>query len=198
MTNGGHDEAGSAFYATPVNIQSFTTDFIFQLTNPSADGFTFTIQNAGLGALGGLGGPLGYSRIGESVAVKFDLCQNHGDPSNNSTGLFVDGAAPIGPTSIDLTGTGINLHSGDKMDANLTYDGTTLTLTITDLVTLATWSHLFRINIPEKVGGNEAYVGFTGATGARPQPSKFLVGPLSKPEITAAAGKSQSSRSALE
>ena len=51
------------------------------------------------------------------------------------------------------------------MDANLTYDGATLTLTITDLVTQATWSHPFTINIPGTVGGNTAYVGFTAGTG---------------------------------
>ena len=47
LTNGGLNQAGSAFYATPVNIQSFTTDFTFQLSNPVADGITFTIQNVG-------------------------------------------------------------------------------------------------------------------------------------------------------
>ncbi len=165
LTNGGFQETGSAFYATPVNIQSFATDFHFKLTDAAADGFTFTIQNVGPNALGSDGGSLGYAGIGNSVAVKFDLFQNAGDPSNDSTGIFVDGAGPIGPTSIDLTGTGINLHSGDKMDANLTYDGATLTLTITDLVTQTTWSHPFTINIPGTVGGNTAYVGFTGATG---------------------------------
>ena len=75
LTNGGLDEAGSAFYASPVNIQSFNTDFKFQLTNPAADGFTFTIQNAGPTAVGGDGGYLGYGGIGKSVAVKFDLYQ---------------------------------------------------------------------------------------------------------------------------
>ena len=165
LTNGRNDEAGSVFYPTPVDIQSFATDFTFQLTNANADGFTFTIQNVGPTALGSDGDLLGYSRIGQSVAVKFDLYQNEGDPSNNSTGIFVDGEAPIGPKSIDLNGTGINLHSGDTMDANLTYDVATLTLTITDLVTEATWSHPFTINIPEKVGGSTAYIGFTGATG---------------------------------
>ena len=53
------------------------------------------------------------------------------------------------------------------MDANLTYDGTTLKLTLTDLATMATWSHPFTINIPATVGGNTAYVGFTGGTGTR-------------------------------
>ena len=92
-----------------MNIQSFTTDFTFQLTNANADGFTFTIQNVGPGALGSDGGSLGYAGIGQSVAVKFDLYQNEGDPSNNSTGIFVDGVFPIGPWSINLNGTGINL-----------------------------------------------------------------------------------------
>ena len=139
LTNGGLAEASSAFYASPVNIQSFTTDFTFQLTNPAADGFTFTIQNAGPNAMGGVGGYLGYEGIGDSVAVKFDLYQNTppATPPTTRTGIFVHGVRPIGRTH-DLTGSGINLHSGDKMDANLTYDGETLTLTITDLVTLAT------------------------------------------------------------
>jgi hypothetical protein len=148
-----------------VNVQSFATDFKFKSTNATADGFTFTIQNAGSTALGGVGGALGYQHIGNSVAVKFDLFQNTGDPSNNSTGIFIDGAVPIGPTSIDLTGSGINLHSGDEMDANLTYNGAVLTLTLTDMVTSATWSHPFTINIPATVGGNSAYVGFTAGTG---------------------------------
>ena len=174
LTTRESSEAGSAFYTTPVNIQAFTTNFSFKLTDPVADGFTFTIQNAGLTALGGIGGSLGYAGIGNSVAIKFDLFQNAGDPSNNSAGIFVDGALPIGPASIDLTGSGINLHSGDKMDANLTYDGTILTLTIIDLVTLASWSHPFVIDIPATVGGNAAYVGFTGATGGESATQQIL------------------------
>ena len=165
LTDGKSNEAGSVFFTSPVNVQSFRTDFTFQLINPAADGFTFTIQNAGLTALGANGGSLGYEGIGQSVAVKFDLFKNAGDPSNNSTGLFVDGALPIGPTSIDLTGTGINLHSGDMMGAHITYYGTTLNLTIADLTTLAFWSHPFVVNIPATVGGSAAYVGFTGGSG---------------------------------
>ena len=163
LTDGGTNEAGSAFYAAPVNIQTFTTDFVFQLTNANADGFTFTIQNGAPTALGASGGSLGYAGIGASVAVKFDLYNNAGD-GPNSTGIYVDGAPPNVP-AIDLTSSGINLHSGDKMDAHIAYDGTTLTLTITDLVTMATFSHPFMVNIPAAVGANTAYIGFTGGTG---------------------------------
>ena len=68
--------------------------------------------------------------------------------------------------SINLTGSGINLHSGDLMDAHITYDGTTLNLTITDLATMASFTEPFPVNIPGTVGGNStAYLGFTGGTG---------------------------------
>ncbi len=166
LTNGGLYEASSAYFATPVNIQTFNTDFNFKLTSPTADGFTFAIQNIGPTALGHDGDSLGYMGIGKSVAVKFDLYQNAGDVSNDSTGVFVDGVRPTGPTSVNLTDSGINLHSGDEMDANITYDGETLTLTITDMVTLATWSHPFVVDIPSTVGGSTAYVGFTAGTGS--------------------------------
>ena len=174
LTNGGADEAGSVFFASPVDIAAFNTGFDFQLTDPSADGFTFAIQNVGPAALGADGGSLGYAGIGKSVAVKFDLYQNAGDPSGNSTGVFVDGALPFGSTSIDLTGSGINLHSGDKMHANLAYDGYALTLTITDTVSPATWSHPFVIDIPSTVGGTTAYVGFTGGTGGLSSTQQIL------------------------
>jgi hypothetical protein len=163
LTNGGLFEAGSAFYTTPVNVQSFTTDFTIQLSNPQADGMTFTIQSAGPRALGAFGGALGYAGIAKSLAIKFDLHSNAGE-GVNSTGLYVNGASPTVP-SIDLTGSGIDLHSGDQIAVHLTYDGTDLYMTLTDVVTLATWSQSFPINIPATVGGNTAYVGFTGGTG---------------------------------
>ncbi len=184
LTNGGQNEAGSAFYATPVNIQSFTTDFGFQLSNPAGDGITFTIQNVGPGALGSLGGGLGYANIPNSVAIKFDL-YNSGGEGPDSTGLYTGGAMPTVP-AINLTGTGIDLHSGDNINAHITYDGTNLTMTLTDVLTLASWSTSWPINIPSLVGGNTAYVGFTGGTGASTASQKltfwtYVAGPLSVP-----------------
>ena len=166
LTNGVMAQASAAWSPSPVNIQSFITDFTFQLVNPAGDGFTFAIQNSpqGIYALGGNGGQLGYQTIANSVAVKFDLSNNSGE-GTDSTGLYIDGAAPTVP-SIDLSSTGINLHSGDSMGVHLVYNGATLTMTITDLVTAASYSTSWTINIPTTVGSNTAYVGFTGATGA--------------------------------
>ena len=163
-TAAGGVQAKAVWYTTPVNVQSFTTDFNFQLTSAVGDGFTFTLQNAaaGVNAVGQNGGGLGYQGIGSSVAVKFDLYSNAGE-GNNSTGFFTNGAAPFVPAA-DLTASGVNLHSGDTMHAHITYNGTTLTLTLTDTVTNATFTTSTAINIPATVGANTAYAGFTAGT----------------------------------
>ncbi len=165
LTDGGMTEARAVWYGTQVNVQSFTTDFNFQDTAASADGFAFVIQNsaAGTSALGPAGGALGYQGIGSSVAVKFDLFNNVGEGSD-STGFYVNGAIPELP-AIDMTSSGVILSSGDVMHAHLTYDGTTLTLTLTDTVTSASFTASTAINIPTTVGANTAYVGFTAGTG---------------------------------
>jgi hypothetical protein len=172
LTDGGDYEASSAFWTTPVNIQAFTTNFTFQLSSATADGFTFTIQDAGLTALGAYGGGLGYgpdpnngptASIGKSVAIKFDIYSNSGE-GTDSTGLYTDGATPTLP-AVSLTSSGIVLSSGDTIAAQLTYNGTTLTLNLTDTVTNKTFTQTFTVNIPSTVGANTAYVGFTGGTG---------------------------------
>ncbi len=172
LTDGGGTEAASAFYTTPINVQNFTTDFSFQLTNPNADGMTFAIQNTGVTALGPPGGGLGYGPdtpggtpgIGESIAVKFDLYSNAGE-GIDSTGLYTDGVSPTTP-ALDMTSSGVNLHSGDIFNVHMTYDGTTLKMTIADASNSAdTFSTSWPINIPSTVGGNAAYVGFTAGTG---------------------------------
>ncbi len=172
LTNGESYEAGSAFYATPVGVQSFTTDFTFQLSNATADGITFTIQGVGPTALGSTGGGLGYATIPKSLAIKFDLFNNSGE-GVNSTGMYLNGAMPTVP-SVSLAGTVINLHDGDFIEAHITYDGANLTLSLTDAETLGTWSQTFAVNIPATVGANTAYVGFTGGSGLGTASQKIL------------------------
>ena len=160
------NEVASAFWTTPVSVAGFTSDFAFQLTNPTADGFTFTIQGVGATAIGLGGANLGYGGspgIGSSVAVKFDLHNNAGE-GNNSTGLYTNGATPTVPAT--TLGGGVNLHSGDIFQTHFAYDGTTLTMTITDTTVPAdTFTISFPINIPATVGASTAFVGFTAGTG---------------------------------
>ena len=82
----------------------------------------------------------------------------------NSTGLYIGGAAPTVP-AISLAGTGINLHSGDIFNVQITYSGTVLTVVITDTKTNASATQSYTINIPSTVGGPTAYMGFTGGDG---------------------------------
>jgi len=181
LTNGGANEAGSAFCTTPVDIRGFSTDFTFQLSNAEADGITFTIQNspAGAGALGPAGGGLGYgpdtpgqaAAIGQSVAVKYDLSNNAGE-GQDSTGLYTDGASPTVP-STDLTASGVDLHSGDTMSVHIIYDGVILTMTITDTSVNKSFTKSWPVNIPILVDGNNAYVGFTGGTGGQTASQKI-------------------------
>jgi fibronectin type 3 domain-containing protein len=168
-------QAGSAFLINPVDITRFDTQFAFQVTpaGPSAEGFTFTIQNDGSDALGSAGGGLGYGAastggsggITDSVALKFDLADTEGE-GNDSTGLYLNGTAPTYLGSNDLTGSGVNLHSGDVFLVHLAYDGAMLTETITDTQTGATAAFTYMVNVPAIVGAASAYVGFTGSTGS--------------------------------
>jgi hypothetical protein len=160
LTDGGQVEASSAYYATPVNVQSFTSDFTFQLTAANGDGFTFVVQGVGPTALGASGNGLGYQNILKSVAIKFDLYDNAGE-GVNSTGLYTNGAQPTMP-AVTLVGSGIDLHSGHTLSAHLVYSGTTLSMTLTDPTTAATVTKSFTIDIPGTVGAATAYVGFTG------------------------------------
>jgi hypothetical protein len=164
LTDGATGEARAAWYADPVNVQDFTTDFDFQETSANADGFTFTLQNAGPGAVGLGGYGLGYAGIGSSVAIKFDLYSDRGE-GTDSTGFYTDGAAPTAP-ALDMSSSGVNLHSPDVLHAHITYAGTSLLLTLTDTVTGATFTASTTINIPSVVGGDLAYVGFTASTNA--------------------------------
>ncbi|HEY8714512.1 MAG TPA: choice-of-anchor D domain-containing protein [Candidatus Acidoferrum sp.] len=172
ITDGNQTERSAAWYATPVNVQSFVTDFTFQITpGTTADGFTFALQNNSTAALGWNGGSLGYGpvQVGDpplipnSIAVKFDLFDNVGE-GTNSTGLYLNGDSPLLP-AIDLTASGIDLHSGDTFEARLTYDGANLAMTLTDTVTNAVFSTSWPVDIPTIVGGTTAYAGFTGGTG---------------------------------
>jgi hypothetical protein len=198
LTSGVANQTSSAFYNTPLNIQTFTTDFTMQLSNPAAEGCTFTIQGNGPTALGPGGGGLGYgpsaptnppspnAPFGNSVAVKFDFFSNVGE-GPNSTGLYTNGASPTTP-AIDLTPSGIDLHSGDTMSVHLQYDGTTLSMIISDAIANKTFTNSWPVDIPSLVGGGTAYVGFTAATGGQSSSQKIESWTFTSTVITPPSG----------
>ncbi len=172
--NNNFGQRGSAFTVQRMGIRGFSTTFTIRLhegTQPNiADGLTFTMQNNSPTALGGGGGALGYQGIRNSVAVKFDVFNNEGE-TDNSTGLFFNGDFPglphaPGEVNIPLDPVrDVNLRSQNPKRIDLTYDGTTLRETITDLFTMQTFATSYTVDIGSKVGSDTAFVGFTGGTG---------------------------------
>jgi hypothetical protein len=157
-------EIRSVYYSTKLNTSSFVTDFGFQVANPVDDGFTFVIQNESATALSASGGgQLGYQYITPSVALKFQLLDTN---DVNNVGIFTDGA-PANTIGDPLGVAGLSLLSGDVFHAHLAYNGSNLTLTLTDISRPndPTVTDVFAVNIPSVVGASTAWFGFTASSG---------------------------------
>ncbi len=160
LTDGGFDEARSAFSSARVPIDSFVTDFTFQILDAYAEGFTFTIQGDGPQAVGAAGGGLGYQGIPNSAALKIDLFDTAGE-GYDSTGIYLNGAAPTIP-AIDMSGAGIDVHNGHPFAVHVAYLNGVYAGSITDTVTGASASmYLQGSAVPL---GSTGYVGFTAGT----------------------------------
>jgi len=177
---GQQQQLGAAWYAVPVNVQSFTTTFTLQMT-PSinaTNGMTFVIQNqnpastdssnlyvgGGPYALGSGAAGFGYQGLLNSVAIKFDPWAGSTNGNLSATGLYLNGATPD-TANLSMIPSGLSLWSGNPYSVTMTYNGTTLSMTITDTVTHATYSTSWNVDIPATVGGNTAYIGFTAGMG---------------------------------
>jgi hypothetical protein len=171
LTDGGGGEARSAWFKTPVYAGAFNTMFILQDdTNASADSLSFVMQAdpRGTGALGAGGGGGGYQGITKSIAIKFDIWTNNTHVP--TTGLFFNGQSPATsdqnpPGSQDVVLPDDILRSGHPLLVTLSYDGTTLTESVLDTVTLTSFSHNYALNLAAFLGNGPAFVGFTGGTG---------------------------------
>ena len=73
-----------------------------------------------------------------------------------------------------MTGSGVTPANGDVMHAHITYDGTTLTLLLTDTTTSASFTASEAVNIPTVIGASTAYVGFTAGMGGLTMTSNIL------------------------
>ncbi|MGO9112170.1 MAG: autotransporter-associated beta strand repeat-containing protein, partial [Thermoguttaceae bacterium] len=156
-------EATSAFYNTKVPVAgAFTANFTYTPSgNIGADGTAFVLQNAaaGAGALGGSGGALGYGGIQPSAAVEINIYGGNQIGTNYNTN---------GTTGKYQATGNVNVASGDPIQVNLSYDGSNyLVETLTDESNTAlTFSTTYSVgSLAATVGGNTAYLGFTGGDG---------------------------------
>ena len=164
------DQAGFTFciqnyYQSPT---AFNTPYNPGWITGGPSALQFTCSGSGTGNLGyvtynnpggvdGSGNPVPavYPGFGNSVCVAFDFTSS----TNGGVGLYVGNVIPIGSqTALPST---VSLVGNNPLTAAFTYDGTTLALTLTDTVTLATFTNNWTVNIPSAVGASTAYVGFT-------------------------------------
>ena len=150
------NEARSAFYSSSVPISAFTTNFTVQLANAGDSGFTLAMQEAGASAVGASGAGLGYGGLTNSVAVAFSFASG-----SSQTGLFTNGT--IGATT-DLSASGINLHGADPIAVHVSYSGSSLAVSEVDVVTSATASQTYSINLASALSAPSAFIGFTAGT----------------------------------
>ena len=159
-----------------------------------ADGITFVLAANPTG-LGFAGYGMGYAGVANSVAVEFDT-YNNGVPGGSlgyfpqepnssnhvaidTNGVLTNSAAAnvYGNGSCGFAGgtppqNAYNvagcMANGDLWTVNIGYDGSLLNVSLSDPAEGASFAAItnYAIDIGSLIGGNTAYVGFTGSNGA--------------------------------
>ena len=191
LTDNNTSEARSAFYNSPIPIgngsNGFSASFQYQSTGGAAfgalaDGFTFTLQNAGPTALGAGGGQLGYGGntnpapggpfTGGSASFQFNIYNagTIGSAINTNGSVLGETTGANGATSVPFLTTSTPATNGDLVEVQISYTpgSTTLSETISDLTNPATYNPVTinaNVNLASLLGSGMAYIGFTGSTG---------------------------------
>ncbi|MGE5610250.1 MAG: lectin-like domain-containing protein [Bacillota bacterium] len=173
ITDAVNDQLSSAFTKLPQNLNNFKASFDMLMSGGTgADGMAFVIQANDPTVLGGGGGSLGYTGIGYSIAIKFDIYKNGGHDIDE-TGLYINGDNPQYDEANDAKNEDIDLRPtlGNLLDTKwhvaLTYENGKLTMTMAkaDAPETILFTNTWDIDIPATFGMDSGFVGFTGATG---------------------------------
>lgn len=164
LTDGGSGQARSAWYLFPQDINAFQASFEYlDVGGGGADGMAFVLQNdpAGVSALGGAGGGLGYLGIAPSFALLINIYA--GAPGGPGIQISTGGSG-LG-TNTYLATPAANPASGNPIRFDLYYLNGVLNVTLTNLTSNTTYTTNFVVDIPGAVLGNQAWIGLTAATG---------------------------------
>jgi hypothetical protein len=183
LTRDSISQSGSAFIASPIKLvsdkgflASFSAFFSFQITKPGgldegngngADGITFVIQTVA-NNFGNVGGGIGYQGIPRSLGIEFDTWDNgslSNDPDDNHIGIDTNGNIKSIKTYSEKT----KFNNGAVWYAWVDYDGDNQKLEIRyNAINLRpqTPAITSNINLPSLLVQEDAYIGFTSATGA--------------------------------
>jgi hypothetical protein len=178
LTGAHPGQTGAAWYGRRMQVrEGFSTEFVFQLSNPSAhcsrmndaytncrsrgaDGLAFVIQDAHPSALGRAGGGQGWGGLPRTVAVSFDSWYNpeHSDPYENHVAVH----APAPPdSSVSPQGDG-NLADDRAASEAHAYALGVATEGIPDLAERP--MHVRVVYDPLPSGSSDTVAGFQGGT----------------------------------
>jgi hypothetical protein len=150
--------------------------------NLGGDGFAFVLQNNSANAISDFGGgDLGYGSINKALAIEFDTWDNSNDFLNfggnpdlvedaeTSNHISVQGISAGDDTdfgefpknSLGHSSDIPDLSSGETLEANIRYESNNLEVFLNDAPIL----DVENINLTDILSGENAWVGFTGATG---------------------------------
>jgi hypothetical protein len=162
LTSGLGSTARNVFYNAPLYIAAFQAQFVYvDVGGGGADGITFCLHNDPRGAatLGGGGGGIGYAGISPSAALALNIYQ----PNTRGMSWRTNGTLPP-PSPYNPIGP-VNLASGNPIHVSLLYTGGVLKVTFVESNTANTFATNLAVNLPAIVGGQTAFVGFTGGDG---------------------------------
>jgi Legume lectin domain/PEP-CTERM motif len=172
-------QSGSAFSTNTVSLASnasFSSAFRFRMTDLygwdgqgyGADGITFVVQTVA-NNVGSNGGGLGYSGIPNSLGVEFDTWNNGAIDANSSNHVGIDLNGNV--ASVALATVPVDMNNGDVWSAWVDYNGATDLLELrlaegANAVRPGSAYLSYGVDLTSVLGTNNAYVGFTAATGA--------------------------------
>jgi len=183
LTPDNTSQSGSAFISNPVKLvsdkgfmASFSAYFSFQITNTGglnegagagADGIVFIVQTVA-NNVGTEGGGIGYRGIKRSLGIEFDTWGNGEqtqDPDGNHVGIDTNGNTQ---STVTFSEPAL-FNNGAVWYAWIDYDGDNQSLevrydTVNARPAMAKLS--FKVNLPSLLVQEDAYVGFSSATGA--------------------------------
>ncbi len=174
------NQAGSFFSTTPVTLTaqvSFSTFFSFRITNSGglgdsdgagADGLAFVVQTNS-NSVGSFGGGLGYQGVTNSLGIEFDTYDNgpsSGDPNGNH--VAIDTGGNLSP-NLGVQTVATRMNDGNLWYAWVDYDGNLDALEVRLSNSAARPASALvsaTVDLTGVLGGTNAFVGFTSATGS--------------------------------
>ena len=193
LTPAAGNQKATVFYHQPLRVSTgFEVLFRFQLTQLNcggADGMTFIIHNDSRGTayMGDGGGELAYGAVASasgtgalnSLVIEFDTYKNGADLSSNEISVHTNGTAEndteesLSIGSVDAT---VSMKDGAEHTVLISYSPGQLEIFIDDMVnpelsvpydfaTGGTWLGGGAVGGLNLIGGSDAYIGLTAATG---------------------------------